>query len=50
LTPTPGTQNEDIASGAAKAERSLAISAGKMTEVISAKVLVQASIGMAQKV
>jgi hypothetical protein len=46
LTPTPGTQNEDIASGSANAVRNRAISAGKTTVAISAKLLVQASIGI----
>lgn len=45
LTPNPCLQNEDIGTGAAKAARSLAMSPGKMVVAISAKVLVQASIG-----
>jgi hypothetical protein len=49
LTPTPCLENEHIGPAAAKAARSLVISPGKITAAISAKVLVQASIGI-QKV
>jgi hypothetical protein len=50
LTPNPCLQNEDIGTGAAKAARSLAISPGNMIAAISAKVLVQASIGIYSRV
>ena len=49
VTPSPCLQNEDIGTGAAKAALTLAILPGKMTAAISAKVLVQASIGIPQE-